>query len=194
MPDGTNDEALKVEAVPLPSTEQQLDVEEIIAEAVLLVRDTQICVRGDLRRRYYELEAELKEKADRGNRDGASLGEGSGLHALALELEEVRQAIAGSMRTFVFTSIGPQWSVLVAEHSDSQGNLAEAFFAEAVAKSSVSPKMTPEQAQRLFDRIGQGDIDRLFVTARRANTESTVAVPKSPLASRILEQRGSEPS
>lgn len=179
----------------LAPSDAPFTVDDIISEHQPRTRSVQVCVRGDLRERFDDLDAQLRDMYE--SRVGEpSLGEAGELRALAEQVEAARAEIREHMRTFVFQSIGPNWQKMVAEHADDQGQIADfaAFVREAVSKCSVRPKIEPDKVQPLFDVLSQGDIDALYSAANRANRETTAEVPKSQLASRIREARNSSES
>lgn len=161
-------------------------IEAIIAAATPQERSTKICVRGHLRAQYEDLERELKDAEAR--EDGADLSE------LAERVRAAADEVERSMVPFRFRSIGAAWRALYLKHSDDQDSIVDVqvYAREAVAATASSPKMTPEQAQQLFDVISQGDIDTLFNTAVLANVGNTVDIPKSQRALRILKLKGSD--
>lgn len=163
------------------------EIEDIIAEAMPQQRSVRICVNGDLRTLYEDLEQQLEDAVDGAADD--SLGNDEHWSDLAKQVEAAAADIERHMRRFSFRSIGPNWSMTLARHTNDQGVIdnVTAFFAEVIAASSVQPKIETEQALRLFQKIAQADIDQLYHTARRANFETTAEVPKSLLASQIRE-------
>jgi hypothetical protein len=62
---------------------------------------------------------------------------------------------------------------------------AEAF----IAACSYDPVMTEDQVKTLSDRIGNGQLDRLFTSAWLA-TQQDGSVPKSERASAVLGESG----
>lgn len=176
----------------IPNGSAPLSIDDILAEATPTERSRRICIRGDLRARFDELEERL-EAAD-GDSDGdRALSQTPASLALAEQLEQVRAEMERHTVQFRFRGIGPAWTRLVQKHMDEQGNLPPAFFPEAVAACAVSPKMTTEQAQALFDKLSQGAIDALYRTVRDANI-GAVEVPKSLRSSQILAQHRPESS
>lgn len=168
---------------------EDLSIDDILAEARPTERAVRICVRGDLRARLDEAEAALKAAVEQAD-DDRSLTGGPEVE-LAREVQAIRAEMDKHTRTFRFRSIGKAWKTLATKYADDAGNLDDAFFPAAVAASAVSPKMTPEQADRLFDTLAQGDLDALYLAARNANVGGSVDIPKSRLASQILARRDS---
>jgi hypothetical protein len=164
-----------------------LSIEDILAEATPTERSVRICIRGDLRARFDELEAELRAAVDGG--DGERSVSGAPEHAIVERLQQVRADMEAATRTFRFRSIGKRWRTLATKHEKPDGGMGEGFFVEAIAESSVSPKMSVEQVGKLFDVLAQGDVDALFLCARSANL-GTPDLPKSRLASEILARPG----
>jgi hypothetical protein len=178
--------------LPEPASDSW-DIEAIIAEAKPTERSCRVCLDGELRGRFDDLEAQLATVVQAGRRE-ESLAAAGEAQRLAQQIEDLRTEMASKSRRFVFKAIGVKWNALVEKYADDQGKLPPEFFAVAVATCAISPKMTADQAQRLFDQLAQGDIDLLYITARDANKVGSAAIPKSRLASEILARRESSPN
>lgn len=177
--------------------DEPFNIEDVIREAELPTRTVRICVKGDLRVRYEDLHAELEAKsAEVQGRGDESLAGAGDLRGLAEQVKDAAVEMHKHMRKFVFRAISGNWASITKKHQDEQGGIKDsaAWSAELVAAAAVSPPMTAEQARRLFQKLSQGDVDLLFMTARKANFDNSAEVPKSRLASEILEGRRSETS
>lgn len=173
---------------PSPNGAAQIDppfsIDDIIAEATPQERSTRICVNGALRARYEDLEKELQAATE--GRKGEPSEEAS---ILARQVEDARAEIQRYMRKFTFRSIGANWTAIRMKHVNAQDIVPDvaAYVAELFEATAVHPVMTVEKARLFIDRLSHADMNELFETAQRANFESTAEVPKSLLASEILE-------
>lgn len=170
---------------PVVDDDAPFDIEDVIAEAAPQERSVRICVKGGLRAKFEELSERLKAASEDHDSDEPT----PEMRVLAAEVETIRGEIRRSMRKFTLRSIGPNWTAIRVKHANAQDVVHDvaAYGAELFAAATVSPTMTVEQARRLVDRLNQGDMNALFATAQLANFETTVEVPKSRLASDILE-------
>lgn len=163
------------------------DIESIIDGASPPTTSVRICVAGDLSAQFEELEAQLAEAK---NWKPDSLGDASPTRDLAQRMETLREQMREHEHTFTFRGLSTRaWSDLVAHHpprddKDEAWNL-ETLPVALIAACAVDPEMSVEQAERLCDRLSQGQWDELFSTAYRITVRKT-DIPFSSLAYGIL--------
>lgn len=179
-----------------------VSIDEILDEIVAPRRTVTVCTRGDISERLEQLQDELAQAraADPDSLSNpAAAQKAAEIEALALEAVQHERA-------FVLEAIGNRpWADLIAQHPPTKAQRADGldhdpstFPVAAVAASSVSPKMTAEQAGRLADRlsvgqwlklwtaclevnIGPGDLPKFvtaIATARAIEPSSTTAAPE----------------
>lgn len=167
-----------------------MNIDDVIGAAHLPEKTIPLTLRGDLQARWEELERRRQTAQDA---EGDSLA-GSGE---ARELAEEMDAIAAEMResqvVFLFRGLGTRaYSDLLAAHrvpedkrtDDTDGIDWQTWPAALIAASAVDPAMTVEQAEKLCEKITNGQWDELFATAFQVN-RSKVNVPFSLGASAI---------
>jgi len=147
-----------------------------------------ICTRFDLLTEHADTERKLVETtADSARRKLAQ-------RIVALETE-----LAEAEKTFTFADIGGRWLALIGEHPPTKEQLEtdpkldhnpETFPAVAVAESSVEPKLTVRQVERMRERLQMTQWTKIWAATLEANI-GMAAVPKSLLAGAVLRLNGS---
>jgi len=168
-----------------------LDIEQIIEQARPTERSAPLCLRADLYAEFDELNEQLRAMRENANKD-ASLADSSDAVRIAQRLDELAAEMQANTQTFVFQALPrTRWVAMIKKHEQPDGSLdMQKFPVALIAACSKTPKVTEEQAGRLLDKIAQGQVDALYLAAWQANTK-LVDIPKSLLASEILEQRQS---
>jgi hypothetical protein len=160
------------------------DIKAVLAAARPREVSVRICVAGDLGAEAERIEAELDrlEGVPR-----SSLGEASGRAALVAELDEVIALMRDAEVEFRFRGIPPKtWSDTVAQHP--ARNEAEAWNADTlpvdlIAASCISPVMSVEDVQALYDVLPAGARTELWNAAYTASRGGAVQIPTSRAAS-----------
>jgi len=164
-------------------------VDELIDEARLPERDVRICLRGDLAREHDDLVVELERLA--AAEGDESLGGASPEQvALAEAIRDVEEQMAASERTVTVRALGRRkFKELLDAHPAKDGQSGQfdpdTFPRELVSACAVEPRMTPTDADRLFDVLSTGQVEELFAAAWFVNQGAT-RVPFSKAASELL--------
>jgi hypothetical protein len=147
-----------------------------------------VCTRFDLLTEHAEVERKLTEaRTDAERRKFAQ-------RIVALEAE-----LAEAEKTFTFADIGGRWLALIGEHPPTKEQLEadpkldhnpETFPPVAVAESSVEPKLTVRQVERMRERLQMTQWTKIWGATLEANI-GMAAVPKSLLAGAVLRLNGS---
>lgn len=161
-------------------------VEDLISEAKLPERAVSVCMRGDLAREHDALVAELEALSD----DESLAGASEDAVALAEQIRVVEEEMAASERTIVVRAMGRRkFKELLDAHpaKDAQAGQfnPDTFPRELLAACAVEPRMTPTDADRLFDVLSTGQVEELFAAAWFVNQGAT-RVPFSKAASKVL--------
>ena len=161
-------------------------VDELISEAKLPEQAVRVCLRGDLTREHDALVAELEQIADEDTLAGASAER----VALAEAIREVEEQMAASVRVITVRAMGRRkFKELLDAHPPKEGQAGQfnpdTFPRELVAACAIEPRMTPTDADRLFDVLSTGQVEELFAAAWFVNQGAT-RVPFSKAASEVL--------
>lgn len=176
------------------SEEEQLDVEEIIAEARRPERRVTVCMRADLNARFDELQEQLENtEAGEETLAGERPDGGPGRRTIARQIEELREQMQAHSRTFRVRAMPrTEFWDFDRQRRESPRGLPDGYVEALVARCMVNPPITEEeQVKRLFDVLGNSQADAIFYKCWEANTAS-VDVPKSWMASQILGEQRSE--
>lgn len=118
---------------------------------------------------------------------------------LAEKIMALESEIEASEKVFTFRDIGGRWLALVGEHPPTKDQLEadpkldnnpETFPPAAIAESSVSPRLTVRQAERLREKLRLPEWQKIWAAALEANL-GMVTAPKSLLAGAYLRRNGS---
>jgi hypothetical protein len=179
----------------LADTRPALDIESIIGETEPAETAVTICVKGSLRAEYERLDAQLG-----GITQAVTnlAGEGPGT-AIVARMDELREQMREFERTFVLRAVTPRraWRNVRArmpvkqegQNEEDWADLYHPWVCEVVSKSAASPEMTPEQVERLADRLSDGDWSKLAAAAWSVNDDSS-SIPFSVAASAITLTSG----
>lgn len=104
-------------------------------------------------------------------------------------LRDCEATIAASQRTFTFRSVGYEaWHTLKRKHPPKDADLKagldvkmDTFAPAAIALFSHEPKITPQQAKTMVQKLPPGEVQKLYVAVLEANGE-VIGAPKSVLA------------
>ena len=163
--------------------------EDLIEDFEPPVRSVAICKKGGLWAEYDELREQLE-----GATPGVRMGESTERAEVARRVKALEEEMSQHMARFSFRGIGKgRLAAIKRRFPAAKGQAgdwdpvagAEAF----IAACSYEPVMTEEQVKILSDRIGHGQLDRLFSTAWVA-TNQDGSVPKSERASEVLGANG----
>lgn len=174
------------------------DLDEFFADIKPTIGLAKICPDGDLLDRHAALEVQLQQEltAD------ALRNKGKKAPGIAAKMEALEAEIKAAFRTFRFQSIGRHaYRKLKGEHpprdedreAGSDVN-AETFPIALIAASSLAPKLTVAQAERLDRDLNDSQFTVLFSGALNANLGVVVEAPKSDLASAVLHLRSAAAS
>jgi hypothetical protein len=167
-----------------------MDIEEILNGYELPERTVQVCLKGSLVAEYEDLERQLPGAS----RESGSLSEPSQAVTVARRMEELRQQMAASSRTFRFRALpGSGYEELQHQHAprkDQQEMFnAETFPIALISACCVDPPMTEDHVRKFKATVSDKQYWDVYDTAVAVNRAS-VDVPFSKLAFDVL--RGSE--
>ncbi|MGI5233839.1 hypothetical protein [Actinoallomurus sp. CA-142502] len=174
------------------------DIEDILGSAELPQKTVELCLKGNLQADFEVLERQLREAEET---DDDALAGGVRARELAEQIEDVRRKMAEHVTMFRFTALGAKsYSDLLAKHPPTEeqkqagaGVNLDTWPAALVAACALDPKMTVEQAERLHDKITDGQWEELYDTALACNRKK-VDVPFSFAASAIRASSAPRPS
>lgn len=173
------------------------DIESIIDEAEPAQTAVTICVKGNLKAEYERLEAQLGDMGQAatnlaGDRPGADT---------AARMVELREQMKTYERAFVMRAVTPRraWRNLQAKRPVKTPEMDDEAFADlyhpwvcsVVAASALDPAMTVAQAERLADKLSDGDWGKLANAAWKVN-DSSSEIPFSVAASVFYRSSGAK--
>jgi hypothetical protein len=181
----------KIAAANNEETPADFDVDAWLTGATLPERTVTIYGDG---KGYADLQEAIADfdraRADEANvaEEDAGLNDGAATRRLAERVEQLRDQIEASKRTFRFRAI-------VSTESEEIGKAHkgddDAITYATIAKQSVRPKLTPEQVKAMRGKIGEGQFQKLMTAAAEASYGRQVEVPFSLAASALLATRES---
>lgn len=164
----------------------QGDFEQVLAQIKPKTSTVRVCLRGDLLAAHEQAEAELAE-ARRTDNSYAKAPE------IARRVQELEAEMDASSTPFTFSAVGQKaWTDLLVKHAPSDEQKAEGYEFDpltfpqaAMAASSVEPRMTEAQADKLYAAVNFGQWSQLWGTCLAVNVEGS-NVPFSAAASAVL--------
>jgi hypothetical protein len=171
------------------------DLDGWISGARLPEKSVTVYGRADLVGEYQELEIEF-ESARRNASGDERLG-GTAELDIAQRMVDVQEQMQASALTFRFRALSKDETKPIFDDApkDKAGNADDDYVATHwVAAASVHPKITPEQAGQIRERIGQGQFGSLWDAAYSATTAKRIDIPFSYTASAALSTRDSSSS
>lgn len=171
------------------------DIESIIDEAEPAQTAVSICVKGNLKAEYERLETQLD---DVGHTVTNLAGGGPGSE-IAARMNELREQMKTYERAFVMRAVTPRraWRNLQAKRpvktpemdDEAYADLYHPWVCAVVAASALDPGMTVAQAERLADKLSEGDWTKLANAAWKVN-DSSSEIPFSVAASVLSRSYG----
>jgi hypothetical protein len=149
--------------------------------------EAEITVRYDLLDEHQRLELKLAQAGDDEER-----------RRLAEKIVALEDEIGTQTKVFTFHDIGGRWLALIGEHPptkeqvEGDANLdhnPETFPVHAIAESSIDPKLTVRQVERLREKLRLVEWQKLWAAVLEANL-GVAAAPKSLLAGAVLRLNG----
>lgn len=180
----------------MTNTELTDDELDALIDSAELPEDTvRLCVRTDLQREFEAADQRLAAALE-ADQDADSLGGGSAdIEALAADIEQIRQKMAGSVITFRFQARDKdRWPEMIAAFPPREGNEVDSKYGlnfsglmtALLHESTVSPAMTPARWAKILKKITDGQWELLTNTLWQLNRRAELPVPFSPAASRIM--------
>lgn len=174
------------------------DFKSLLASAKLPERSVQVCLRGDLRARFDDLERQLKEAREARRTRPARMGEtSSDAVEIVAEQDELREEMAAAMVDVTVRALPrAKWHEFRTKHAPDDdaddgdralGVKLDPFMAEVMPLCIVDPQMDADDWARLNEVLSAGDFDRLFSAVWDVN-RSGVDIPKSRLASLVIAE------
>lgn len=187
------------EPLPEPSiVDQILDLDAFLSADVRLPeKSARFCTKPDIQALIEDLHAELESLTDHvgkplSSTEDADLEAGAGRSAgtVAAEIRALQEEYAAAFRTIrvrampedKWEAFEVKWKEALAE----QPPYPTEMWVELIVASAIAPKFTPEKVTAFRARAGHTAFTALANAAWRANTESGVSIPKSPLSSAVL--------
>ncbi|MEU7384011.1 hypothetical protein ACIOC2_20390 [Streptomyces sp. NPDC088337] len=168
-------------------------IEDILKQAKPRERTVPVCIRGDLAGEAERLADELSRVSE--DWEPTDLTEQHPGRKIAAQLKKVREQVRKAEVPFTLRYIGDKaYSDLLAAHpGEDDGKLFHSvtFPRALIVASCVDPVMTEKQAAELFEKLNQGEIDKLANAAWDVNTSADIA-PFSLAASALLAGLGGE--
>jgi hypothetical protein len=160
------------------------DIESIIDDTEPATTSVTICIKGALRAEYDRLETQLGTTASN------SLAGDTTNRAVAERMAELVEQMRAAERTFNLRAVTPRraWRNLTAKRplktpdldDDAYADLYHPWVCSIVAASAIEPAMTPEQAERLADKLSDGDWQKLANGAWSVNDDCGESLSPSP--------------
>lgn len=190
MPDTENKKSpgeafgIKPDALPEP---EDFDVDAWLDESSLPERLVEVAGDGkgfaELQKLQQEYESQLEDD------DGESLASAGARESFRREYEELRQRVEKSKKTFLIraatlTQIAEVKKGLPEDASEMD------IAIELLAVQCAKPKLTAEQAKRLGDKIGPGQLEKMIRSANEATFSYDVDIPTLPASLQFPETRG----
>lgn len=174
------------------------DIESIIDDAEPAEATVVICVKGSLRSEYDLLEAQLNDMSHVVVTSLAGSGPAS---EIAERLAEVSEQMRAYERPFKLRAVAPRraWRNLLAKRplktpgmdDEAYADVYHPWLCTVVAKTVAVPASSPEQIERLADKLSDGDWQKLANAAWRVNDDSR-EVPFSAAASVLIRSSGAK--
>jgi hypothetical protein len=171
------------------------DIESIIDEAEPAESTVVICVKGSLRSEYDLLDAQLRDMTHVVT-NLAGTGPAS---EIAERMAELSEQMRAHERPFKLRAVAPRraWRNLLAKRPVKTPGMDDEAYADVyhpwlcavVAKTVVTPASSPEQIERLADKLSDGDWQKLANAAWNVNDNSR-DVPFSAAASVLIRSSG----
>lgn len=146
-------------------------IDDLLKKVKPATASVELCLRGDLLGDIDLIDDELDRLKDW---EPESLSDADPRKALEARRRELQDQMAEESQIFRFQSVGDKtWSDLLAEHPAPEGSDGkwdpQTYPAALVAASSVEPKMSVEDVERLFDAFNMSQRNTLFSAAWSAN-------------------------
>lgn len=172
-----------------------VDIESIIDEVETPETSVTLCLKGSLVAEYERLDAQLADAA----REATSLAGVSPAAELTAQMGQLREQMKAHERDFRFRAVTPRgdWRRLTGarpvkteqQTDDEYADLYHAWVCGIVAASAIDPVMTAEQAERLADKLSDGQWSKLANAAWAVN-EDDRGIPFSAAASVLSRSSG----
>lgn len=166
-------------------------IEDILKQAMPRERTVMVCIRGDLASEVERLADELAKVSKEW--EPTDLTQEHPGREISAKLKAAQEAAQAAQVPFVLRYIGDKaYSDLLAAHpSDNERELFDdrTFPRALVVASCVDPRMTAEQAEKLYEVINKGEQTKLFDAAWDVHNSADTA-PFSLAASALLAGLG----
>lgn len=164
------------------------DLDSWISGARLPEKAVTVYGRADLVAEFAELEQRLLAmQSGEGVQDDRLTGDPR--IPLARQMDDLREQMKSSALTFRFRALLKDEVVKIREAAPKKqdGDPDDDYVAHHwISAASVSPKVTPEQAAQIRERIGEGQFAALWEAAYSTANDRRVSVPFSLAASAAL--------
>jgi hypothetical protein len=178
-----------------PARPKPSDIESIIGEIETPETSVTLCLKGSLVAEFERLSTQL----DGMTTDPINLaGDGPG-RDIAARLTLLREEMLAHERVFLFRAVTPRgaWRKAAGKRpvklpeigDDEYADLYHGWVCEIVAVSAIDPVMSPEQVQRLADKLSDGQWQKLANAAWKVNDDAQ-GIPFSVAASVLSRSSG----
>lgn len=171
------------------------DIESIIDDAEPAETAITLCIKGKLRAKYDQLEAQLGSLTE----TVTSLAGDATKQGIAAEMADLVEQMHTWQRSFALRAVTPRraWRNLLAKRpvktpgmdDEQYADLYHPWVCGMVAASAAEPAMSAEQVARLADKLSDGDWQKLANAAWMVNDDSQ-DIPFSAAASALLRSSG----
>lgn len=182
-----------------PTTTNDFDLDAWILGAKLPEKSQTVYGRADLVAEFEALDQQLHAlNAAEVDEDADERLSGDPAAALARRMESLRQQMQGSALTFRFRALlkDEADAIRKAAPKDSDGDpQGDYVAAHWIAAACISPAgLTPEKAEAIRQRIGEGQYAALWHAAWSVANDQAVSIPFSLAASAALSRQTSSSS
>lgn len=167
-----------------------ISVEDFIATTTPRTEMVRVCARNDLARQHEELAIELQQVLrDAPDALGSDGEHDARIDDLAAQIVAVEEQMEAFNLEVHLSSIGAQaWADLLRHHPPrkrGQSHDPDTFPPAAVAACATEPKITEDQAQRMFATLHSAEWSKLWVAVVGLNEVGT-PLPKLGAAADLL--------
>jgi hypothetical protein len=177
-------------------TDVEFTIDDVFEDASLPRQEVPMCLRGDLVAAWQSLERRFKQ-ANEVDEDTLASATSAEARDLAQQMADLEEQMRASTRVFQLEGLPRRkWREHLKAHPPGEAEETvfngETFPVAAVAACTVVPKMTIAQAEKLNDRLTNGQWDTLFAHIWAMNN-SKVDVPFSLAASALVASSAPKP-
>jgi hypothetical protein len=185
----------RAKARPKQGNGSKRDIEAILADVEAPEGSVTLCLRASLVAEYEE----LAEQLERLTSNPINLAGDSAGGDIAKRMEQLHDEMVEHEQVFRLRAVTPrgEWRRLLGKRpvktaeidDDEHADAAHAWLCTVVARSAIDPAMTPEQVERLADKLSEGQWAKLAGKAWNVNDDAA-GIPFSVAASVLSRSSG----